>query len=82
MAREMVGEKMTNILIAQAQKKEPRVDPLLVQVVLQIYMVNFCVSKTQSWYPGDTAIGEFLSTIYSEIQSTGKASRGTDFCPT
>ena len=82
MAREMVGEKMTNILIAQAQKKEPRVDPLLVQVVLQIFMVNFCVSKIQSWYPGDTAIGEFLSTIYSEIQSTGKASRGTDFCPT
>ena len=81
MAREMVGEKMTNILIAQAQKNEPRlgVDPLLVQVVLQIFMVNFCLSKIQSWYPGDTAIGEFLSTIY---QSTGKASRGTDFCPT
>jgi len=33
-------------------------------------MVKFCVSKIQSWYPGDAAIGEFLSTIYYEIRST------------
>ena len=74
LAQEMVGEKMTNVLIAQAQKQESEVNPLLVQVVLQIFMVNFCVSKIQSWYPDDAAIGEFLSTIYYEIRSTGKAS--------
>jgi len=73
-AQEMVGEKMTNILIGQAQKPEPEVNPRLVQVVLQIFMVEFCVSKVQSWYPSDEAIGDFLSAIYSEIRSTGKAS--------
>ena len=75
MAQEMVGEKMTKILIAQAQKQELEVNPLLVQVVLQMFMVNFCVTKIKSWYPGDEAIGDFLSTIYYEIRSTGKGIR-------
>ena len=72
-SQEMFGEKMTNILIALAQKPEPRVNPLLVQVILQIFMVNFCVSKIQSWYRGDAAIGEFLSAIYNEIHLNGNA---------
>ena len=71
-SQEMVGKKMTNTLITQSQKLEPKVNPLLVQVVLQIFMVKFCVSKIQSWYPSDSAIGGFLSAIYSEIRSTGK----------
>jgi hypothetical protein len=73
-SQEMVGKEMTSILIAQSQKPELEVNPLLVQVVLQIFMVNFCVSKIHSWYPGDAAIGDFLSTIYSQIlnRSTGK----------
>ena len=70
----IVGEKMTSILINQSQKSEREVNPLLVQVVLQIVLVNFCVSKIQSWYPGDSSIGGFLSAIYSEIHSTGKYS--------
>ena len=74
-SQEMVGEKLTNILITQSQKPEPEVNPLLVQVVLQIFMVKFCVSKIQSWYPGDSGIGDFLSAIYSEIRSSGKKHR-------
>ena len=73
-SQEMVGKKLTNILIAQAQKPEPEVNPLLVQIALQIFMVKFCVSKIQSWYPGDSTVEEFLSAIYSEIRSTGRAS--------
>ena len=71
-SHEMVGEKITNILIAQSQKPEAEVNSLLVQVVLRIFMVKFCVSKIQSWYPGDSTIGEILSTIYSDIRSNGK----------
>ena len=70
-SKEMVGEKMTNILITQLQKPEPEVNPLLVQVILQIFMIKFCVSKIQSWYPEPTIEG-FLSAIYSDIRSTGK----------
>ena len=65
-SQEMVGEKLTNILIAQSQKLEAEVNPLLVQTVLEIIMVKFCVSKIQSSYPGDSRFS------YSEISSTGK----------
>ena len=71
-SHEAVGEKMTNLLITRSQKSKPEINPLLVQVVLEILMVNFCISKLQSWYPGDSTIGEFLSAIYSGIHSTGK----------
>ena len=71
--QEMFGEKITNILITQSQKPETKVNPLLFQVVLQIFMVKFCVPKIQSWFPnGDSVIGGFLSAIYSEIRSNGK----------
>jgi len=69
-SQEMLGEKLTKILIAQSQKPEPEVNLLLVQVVLQILMVKFCFSKIQSCNPGDSAVGDFLSSIYSEIHST------------
>ena len=68
----MVGEKLTDTLIAQSRKPEPEVNPLLVQVVLQIFMVKFCVSKIQSWYPSNSDIEGFLAAIYSEIRTTGK----------
>lgn len=71
-SREMVGEKVSNLLISQGKKPEPEVNPLLVQVVLQIFMVKFCVSKVQSWYPGDPAIAGFLNAIYSDIRLSGK----------
>ena len=71
-SREMVGAKILNVLISQAQKPEPEVNPLLVQVVLQIFMVKFCVSKIQSWYPNDSNIEGFLDAIYSEIRLSGR----------
>ena len=71
-SKEMVGEKLTNTLIAQSWISEPEVNPLLVQVVLQIFMVKFCVSKIQSYNPGDSPIKIFLAALYSEIRSTGK----------
>ena len=69
----VIGEKMTNILITQSQKREPEISPLLVQVVLQIIMVKFCNSKIQSWCSDldNSAAGGFLSAIYSDIRSTG-----------
>ena len=73
--QEMVGEKLTKLLIAQSRKPEPEVNPLLVQVVLQIFTVKFCIFKIQSCYSGDPAIGEILSRMHdSQIGSTSKAS--------
>ena len=72
-SQEMVGEKITNILITQSQNPESEINPVLLQVVLRIFMAKFCVSKIQSWYPDsdNSAAGDILSGIYSEIRSTG-----------
>ena len=72
--QEMIGEKMAKVLVTQPQKSElePEVNPLLVQVVLQIFMVKFCVSKIQSWFPDDSHIGNFLSVLYSGIRLDSK----------
>ncbi|KAF8805137.1 hypothetical protein BYT27DRAFT_7192783 [Phlegmacium glaucopus] len=64
----MVLSTISNILITQGQKPEPEVNPLLVQVVLQVFMVKFCASKIQSWYPSDAVIEGFLNAIYSGIR--------------
>ena len=74
-SHEMVGEKMTNILITQSQKPEPEVNPLLVQVALQMFMAKFCFRKIRSWYPGDSTIEIILSAIHLEIHSNGKHHR-------
>jgi hypothetical protein len=46
----------------------------LSEVVLQIFMVKFCVSKIQSWHHVESTFKDFLSAIYYGIQSTCKAS--------
>ncbi|KAF8805145.1 hypothetical protein BYT27DRAFT_7213118 [Phlegmacium glaucopus] len=69
-SQQMVGNTITSILVTQVQKPEPELNPLLVQVVLQVFMVKFCVSKIQSWYPSDVNIEEFLDAIYSDIRSS------------
>ena len=71
-SQEILGKKMSNTLMALSQQPNSEVNPLLVQVVLQILIVKFCVSKILSWYPGDSSIGNFLSAIYSKIHTTGK----------
>jgi hypothetical protein len=89
-SRKIVGEKTTNVLITQSQNPEPEINPLLLQVVLRIFMVKFCVAKIKSWYPGpesdNSVVGGFLSAIYSEIRSTGMCRTGIDiktkFCLT
>ena len=74
-SQETVGEKLKDIAIANPhwhdpnpKRLKPEVDPLLVQIVFQIFMVNFCVSKIQSWRPGDYPIESFLAELYSEIR--------------
>jgi hypothetical protein len=71
-SQEMVGEKMTNILITQSQKPEPEVNlPTSPSCPSNFYgqVLRF---KIQSWYPGDSAIGGFLAEIYCDIRLTGK----------
>ena len=67
-----VSEPLAYALRKETQKPEPEVNPLLVQVVLEMYLVHFCSSLIESWFPQTRETSDFLSTIYSEIRRTGE----------
>jgi len=67
-----VSEPLARALVKEAQKPEPEVNPLLVQVVLEMYLVHFCSSMIESWFPGNRETSDFLTTIYNEIRRAGE----------
>ncbi|KAF8161573.1 hypothetical protein B0H34DRAFT_747493 [Crassisporium funariophilum] len=69
-ARTTIGEPILDILVSQSQKPEPECNPLLVQVVLQVYIVNFCASKAASWYPSEDRAAGFLNMLYCDIRAS------------
>ena len=70
-ASRTISKPLTSALIMEAQKPEPEINPLLVQVVLELYLVHFCSSMIESWFPGNRETSDFLTTIYTEIRRTG-----------
>jgi len=66
-----VSEPLTRALVEETQKPELEVNPLLVQVVLEMYLVSFCTSKIESWFPGTRDTSDFLASIYTEIRQSG-----------
>ena len=66
-----VSEPLARGLVKETQKPEPEVNPLLVQVVLEMYLVSFCSSKIESWFPGTRDTSDFLASIYTEIRQSG-----------
>ncbi|EDR07710.1 uncharacterized protein LACBIDRAFT_294481 [Laccaria bicolor S238N-H82] len=64
----MVGEHMANILGAESVNLRTDLNPLLVQVVLQIAITTWCKFVVSSWRPSDSSVADFLAAIYSEIR--------------
>jgi len=71
-ASRTISGPLTRALIMEAQKPEPEINPLLVQVVLEMYLAHFCSSKIEPWFPGNRETSDFLTTIYTEIRRTGE----------
>ena len=71
-ASRAISGPLTRALIMEAQKPEPEINPLLVQVILEMYLANFCSSKIEPWFPGNRETSDFLTTIYTEIRRTGE----------
>ncbi|KAF8161572.1 hypothetical protein B0H34DRAFT_701537 [Crassisporium funariophilum] len=69
-ARTTIGEPILDILVSQSQKRKPEVNPLLVQVALQVYLVNFCASKAAPWYPSEDRAAGFLNMLYCDIRAS------------
>ncbi|KAF9047622.1 hypothetical protein BJ165DRAFT_1467279, partial [Panaeolus papilionaceus] len=69
---QLIGEPIGNLLVEEGRKPNADPNPLLVQVVLQVFMTQVCASKIQLWVPNDPKISDFFATVYTNIQSAGK----------
>ena len=71
-ARLMLGENMVALLSAGLPEKV-RVAALLVQVVLQVAIINWCKTTISSWKPGNSDVSNLLVELYSKIWEVGKS---------
>ena len=71
-ARLMLGENMVALLSA-GLLENARLDSLLVQVVLQVAITNWCKTTVSSWKPGNSDVSNVLVELYSKIREVGKS---------
>jgi hypothetical protein len=71
-ARLMLGESMVALLSA-GLPEQARLDPLLVEVVLQVAITNWCKTTISSWKPGNNDVSNLLVELYSKIREVGKS---------
>jgi hypothetical protein len=71
-ARLMLGENMV-ALLSEGLPERARVDPLIVQVVLQVAITNWCKTTISSWKPGNSDVSNLLVELYSKIREVGKS---------
>ena len=69
-ARLMLGENLVALLSA-GLLENARLDPLLVQVVLQVAITNWCKTTISSWKPGNSDVSNVLVELYSKIREVG-----------
>jgi len=71
-ARLMLGENMVALLSAELPERA-RLDPLFVQAVLQVAIINWCKTTISSWKPGNSDVSNLLVGLYSKIREVGKS---------
>ncbi|KDR69826.1 hypothetical protein GALMADRAFT_214905 [Galerina marginata CBS 339.88] len=62
-----IGEPLMELLIDQ---RNHEVNEFVALVVGSVLLVNFCVSKLDSWCPDDMALDASLGTLYHEIRKS------------
>jgi len=68
-----VSEPLARVLVRKGQKPHFILDPgsMLIQVILGMYLVHFCSSKIDSWFP-ETQETSLLSALYSDVRPSGQ----------
>jgi len=67
-SKSLLGPSLAQILHTAAGKSDEPVNPFLVQVTLQAFLVNFCKKKIDQWTGVDSSTDRFLHTLYREIR--------------
>jgi len=72
-ASRMIGKPMVLVLMSRMAQYEGEPDSLPIQIALQACMVSCCMKIMASWYPGHWEYADFLATVYSRIQGSGRS---------
>ncbi|KAF9561913.1 hypothetical protein CPC08DRAFT_411795 [Agrocybe pediades] len=66
---EILGADLVQTLINMAHASDPSLNPLVIQSVISICLVNFCMKTLQTWYTPDNHISTFIQNTYAQIRS-------------
>ena len=83
-AKKMLGEDLTQMLQAQPRMKTSTVYQLLMTVVLEIFLVRWCSSIIEGWYPERPSFSDLLAKLSSQVArvspSTSPSELFRDMC--
>jgi len=71
-ARVMLGENIV-ALLGRGLIKGANINPLLLQVVLQVATINWCKTAISSWKSGNSDASNLLVELDSKIRENGKS---------
>jgi len=66
-AKKMLGEDLTQMLQAQPKMKTSTLYQLLVTVVLEVFLVQWCSSIIEGWYPERPSFSDLLAKLSSQV---------------
>ncbi|KAF4620518.1 hypothetical protein D9613_001124 [Agrocybe pediades] len=66
---QILGEGLVQTLINMAHASDPSINPLIIQSVISICLVNFCIKTLQAWYAPDRRISIFMHKTYDQIRA-------------
>ena len=69
-AEQAIGEKTLLILSQQSRSDHHEINPLLVQIVVQIFLVTLCAQEINSWDPDDDEFSDGLQKVYKGMQAS------------
>ena len=68
-----VGQKILSILSQQSKFDDHEINPLLVQIVVQIFLVTFCAQEINYWDPNNVDFSDGLQKVYEGLQASRKS---------
>ena len=72
LSRSSIGNKLTSMLKSQASDDTKGFRFLLMQVVLEVFMVHWCTSIIEGWYPKQQSFADLLIEMHSKtVTSSG-----------
>lgn len=70
---EAVGQKTLSILSQQSRSDDHEINPLLVQIVVQVFLVSLCAQEINSWDPNNVEFSDGLQKLYQGMQALRKS---------